>query len=205
MKKYLFFILFAAAAIFLSGCNQDRTNTVVYYDEPSPLTRMSYSSTAPPDTYSEYMATYTPESEETSENGRYGSMMSAYGVYADTGVTAPFYDGTDSGQHNLWRDTAVTAPTTVSSEDGSGNTETSVPDMTDVSEETAVCTVSVSEPTETSSESGSDITAFRPAYPKADTSVSEKVSADTAPSLPESSDTRLSEKTKVSENKTTEQ
>ena len=67
MKKYLFLTAFAAAAVFLSGCQRDRTTTVIYTDVPSPLTQMTFRESLPPETYSEYMATYTPESETSSD------------------------------------------------------------------------------------------------------------------------------------------
>ncbi len=60
MKKYLFFIIFAAA--FFCGCEQ-RNDAVEYiYDDYSPLTIVTTITEVPADTYSEYMETYTPAS-----------------------------------------------------------------------------------------------------------------------------------------------
>lgn len=60
MKKYLFFIILAAA--LLCGCER-RNDAVEYiYDDYSPLTIVTTVTEVPADTYSEYMATYTPAS-----------------------------------------------------------------------------------------------------------------------------------------------
>lgn len=183
MKKYLFLPAFAAAALFLSGCNKDRTATVVYTDVPSPLTQMTYSESLLPDTYSEYMATYTSETE-TSSGRHYFSMIGGMGIYADTRVTAPPADF-GGGIGSLKRDTAVTT--------------TTVPVMeTDETEETVTCVPIGSETdiTEgTSAETSETTTGYTLARPKADTRVSAeatRVSADTA-------QTKFSSTTKASE------
>lgn len=182
MKKYLFLPAFAAAALFLSGCNKDRTATVVYTDVPSPLTQMTFSESLPPDTYSEYMATYTSETE-TSSGRHYFSMIGGMGIYADTKVTAPPADF-GGGIGSLKRDTAVTTTTVPVTE-------------TDETEEAVTCVPIGSEtdmPEETS-ETAETTTGYTLARPKADTRVSAeatRVSADTA-------QTRLSSTTAASE------
>lgn len=168
------------ASMLLSGCQRDRTTTVIYTDVPSPLTQMTFSESLPPETYSEYMATYTSETE-TSSGGHYFSMMFGSGIYADTGVTAPPAD-TNIGIDTLKRDTAIvtTVPETENT-DESGEIITCVPNgsETDIADS--------SETTETTS-------AFTLARPKADTGVqakATKVSADT-------SHTRLTSETDTS-------
>ncbi len=191
MKKYLFLPAFAAAALFLSSCNKDRTATVVYTDVPSPLTQMTYSESLPPDTYSEYMATYTSETE-TSSGRHYFSMIGGMGIYADTRVTAPPADF-GGGIGSLKRDTAVATTTVPVTE-------------TDETEETVTCVPIGSEadiPEGTSaetSESAETTTGYTLARPKADTRISAeatRVSADTA-------QTRFSSTTKASETDETE-
>lgn len=198
MKKYCFLIAFCATAVFLSGCQRDRTTTVIYTDVPSPLTQMTYSESLPPETYSEYMATYTPETESSSE-GRYFSMIVGNGIYADTAVTAPPADRGES-IGSLKRDTAVT--TTVV-------TTTAVPDkkITDESEEIITCVPNGSETDGTDlisesmvSETIETTTRHTLARPKADTGISVKstrISSDM--SITEYSDTES-----VTENETSE-
>lgn len=178
MKKYCFLIAFSAAAMLLSGCRRDRTTTVIYTDVPSPLTQMTFSESLPPETYSEYMATYTPETE-TSSNGYYLLGIAGNGIYADTAVTAPPADR-GNGIGSLKRDTAVTI------------TVTAVPDtgIPDESEETVTCVPNISEPDDNGSLSGSAMsettettTGYTLAKPKADTGISVKstrISADTS-------------------------
>lgn len=198
MKKYCFFIAFAAA--LLSGCKNDGTVTVIYTDVPPPLTKMSYEESLPPETYSQYMETYTHTSE-TESLGYFQSLRNAAGISADTGITAPSAAYTDSSQNgdgsrsgaegSLLHDTAVSMPTRVTADntDGAGtNTETSVP--TEASppaeaEETVTC--APSPPTEeTVSSSETTVTLSRP---KADTIHSGSISADTAPTRFESTET----------------
>lgn len=58
MKKYCFFIILSA--IFLCGCEEEKPPEYVYHDH-TPLTIVTTATTtAPADTYSEYMETYTP-------------------------------------------------------------------------------------------------------------------------------------------------
>ncbi len=68
MRKYCFFIIFAAA--LLCGCNQ-KNGVADYIDSIySPLTEVTTAVTeTPADTYSEYMATYTEPSE--TDTGKY--------------------------------------------------------------------------------------------------------------------------------------
>ncbi|MDE7302936.1 MAG: hypothetical protein K2N60_06410 [Oscillospiraceae bacterium] len=181
MKKYLFFTAFAAAAFFLSGCQNDRTTTVIYTDVPSPLTQMTFRESLPPETYSEYMATYTPESETSS--GRYQfTMIGGNGIYADTRVTAPPVNF-GGGVGALKRDTAVTTTVPVTETDESEETVTCVPieSETDISETSQELTeqteqTEVPEPAETTK-------ARTLVRPKADTGVTARVtrvSADTS-------------------------
>lgn len=195
MKKYCFLIAFGAAAFLLSGCQRDRTTTVIYTDVPSPLTKMTYSESLPPETYSEYMATYTPETEVSSE-GRYFYGIAGNGIYADTAVTAPPSDR-GKGIGSLKRDTAVTI------------TVTAVPDteIPDESEETVTCVPNMSEPDNTGSLSESTMsettkttTRYTLAKPKADTGISVKstrISADTSLTAP--SETESVSKSEASE------
>lgn len=186
MKKYCFLIVSAAAvsaSVLLSSCQKDRTATVVYTDVPSPLTQMTFSESLPPETYSEYMATYTSETE-TSSGRHYFSMIFGSGIYADTGVTAPPTD-TNIGIDALKHDTAVvtTVPETENT-DGSEEIITCVPNSSETD------TADSSETTET----GETTSAFTLARPKADTGVqakATKVSADT-------SHTRLTSETDTS-------
>lgn len=195
MKKYCFLIAFGAAAFLLSGCQRDRTTTVIYTDVPSPLTKMTYSESLPPETYSEFMATYTPETEASSE-GHYLSGIAGNRIYADTAVTAPPADRM-KGIDFLKRDTAVTI------------TVTSVPDTEtpDESEETVTCVPNKSDPDDTESLSESTMsetteatTRYTLAKPKADTGISVKstgISADT--SLTEPSETESVTENEASE------
>lgn len=199
MKKYCFFIAFASILIILTGCQSDRTATVVYTDVPSPLTQMTFRESLPPETYSEYMATYSSETE-TSSGGHYFTMIGINGIYADTGVTAPPAD-LGGGISSLMRDTAVVT--------------TAVPEsvIADESEEIVTCVTDVPETGETDiSESSSETTedpvsdttetttAYTLARPKADTGISVKstrVSADTSaatsPQMDTAADTESSE------------
>ena len=180
MRKYLFLTAFVAAAVFLSGCQKDRTTTVIYTDVPSPLTQMTFRESLPPETYSEYMATYTPESETSSDRHRF-TMIGGVGIYADTGVTAP-PAGFGGGVGALKRDTAVTT-VPVTETDEAEETVTCAPiesetDISETSSELAEQTeqTDISEPAKTSE-------ARTLARPKADTGVSvraTRISADTS-------------------------
>lgn len=178
MKKYCFFIVFCTAALLLTGCQRDSTATVIYTDVPSPLTQMTFSESLPPETYSEYMATYTADTE-TSSDGRYFSMIAGYGVYADTAVTVPPADR-KGGVGSLKRDTAViTAVTTVPDNEipeGSEETVTCVPNVPDTNGTGTLSESAMPETAETT-------TAYTLARPKADTGISVKstrISADTS-------------------------
>ena len=181
MKKYLFLTAFAAVAVFLSGCQKDRTTTVIYTDVPSPLTQMTFRESLPPETYSEYMATYTPESETSSDRPKF-TMIGGVGIYADTKVTAPPADF-GAGVGALKRDTAVTTTVPVTETDEAEETVTCAPigsetEISETSEELTEQTeqTDVSEPAGTSE-------ARTLARPKADTGVAvraTRVSADTS-------------------------
>lgn len=177
MKKYYFFIVFCAAAL-LAGCNRDNTATVIYTDVPSPLTQMTLSESLPPETYSEYMATYTSETDTSSE-AHYFSMIMGNGIYADTAVTAPPADHA-GGMASLKRDTAIaTSAATVPDTEITNEAEeivTPVPNVseTDISE--PISETTSSDPSETS-------VGYTLARPKADTGISTKateIAADTS-------------------------
>lgn len=173
MNKLLTVAAAALAAVWLSGCS-DGTATVIYEEEPSPLTKMTFDTALPPETYSEYMATYTPTETTESNDERF---YRRYGVQADTGVTSPERVTADSGQTTLLRDTsparslgqgmvrdtAVTSVTTAPTESGESGTETCVTGS------------------ETGSETEVTTTATTLARPRADTLGGGKISADTAP------------------------
>lgn len=203
MKKYCFFIAFALILILLTGCQSDRTATVVYTDVPSPLTQMTFRESLPPETYSEYIATYSSETE-TSPEGHYFTMIGLNGIYADTGVTAPPADF-GGGISSLRRDTAVittTVPESVTADESEEivTCVTNVPETgeTDTSE-------SLSETAE-ASETAETTTAYTLARPKADTGISVKstrVSADTSATTPPQTDTDLTD-TESSKSETSE-
>ncbi|MCM1023278.1 MAG: hypothetical protein NC395_04385 [Prevotella sp.] len=187
MKKYLFFTVSAAAAVFLSACQRDRTATVVYTDVPSPLTQMTFSESLPPETYSEYMATYTSETE-TSRGGHYFSMLIGSGIYADTGVTAP--PGIGGGLETLKKDTAVATAPPVSEPDGE-ETVTCAPTGTDVPTDTDT---DITE-TEVTEETTTVTTLVRP---KADTGISAFVTKVTGISA-DTSQTSLSSESETTD------
>lgn len=188
--------------MLLSGCKNDGTATVIYTDVPPPLTKMSYEESLPPETYSQYMETYTHTSE-TESLGYFQSLKAAAGINADTGITAPSADGTDTSpeadrensqsttRSPLIHDTAVSMPTRVTADNADSigtSTETSVPTETSPpagTEETVTC-APLPPPEETVSSSETKVTLSRP---KADTIHSGSISADTAPTRFESTDT----------------
>ena len=57
MKKLFFAFIFIIAAALLSGCNNEGTRTVMFTENPPPLTTMTVTTTSLADTFSEYMAT----------------------------------------------------------------------------------------------------------------------------------------------------
>ena len=155
MKKYCFLIVSAAsvlASMLLSGCQRDRTTTVIYTDVPSPLTQMTFSESLPPETYSEYMAAYTS---------------------ADTGITAPPADtniGIDTIKHDA---AAVTTVPETENTDSSDEIITCAPNVseTDITDS--------SETTETA-ETTSAFTLARPKADTGVQAKATKVSADTS-------------------------
>lgn len=193
MKKYYFFIVFVSFVIFLSGCQKDRTATVIYTDIPSPLTQMTFRETLPPETYSEYMETYTSETE-TSSGKHYFTMFMGNGIYADTGVTVPPADF-GGNINSLKQDTAVITTTVPSTE------------ISDVSEEIITCvpTGSETDTSELSSETTETTVNHTLARPKADTGVSvrsTKISSDTSAqntSAAETIESEISDKSETNE------
>ena len=85
MRKFCFFIIFTA--LFLCGCEKQQQPEYVFH-ENSPLTTMTTVTTVPADTYSEYMATYTP-SETTDTDLYHNHLPRVHGVSADTGMISP--------------------------------------------------------------------------------------------------------------------
>lgn len=69
MKKLFFAFIFIFASALLSGCNTDSTRTVIFTENPPPITTMTMTTTSFADTFSEYMATYS-HTEESAESGR---------------------------------------------------------------------------------------------------------------------------------------
>lgn len=185
MKKYFFLPALTAAALLLSSCSRDSTATVVYTDVPPPLTRMTYAESLPPETYSEYMETYTVSESETSDDSRFG-IPHIKGFYADTGVTAPTMQ---DGFASLRGDTAVTS--TETSPPGSEDTASEVSGAETSVTETAAESVTETVAAETSSESSETTvtTTVTRERPKADTGIREMVDADTAVSRSEASET----------------
>ena len=147
------------SAVLLSACENKGTRTVVYTDPVPYLTTVTWATTTPADTYSEYMATYTPTDNETG-NHFIG------GVAADTGITAGTFPGISVTAVPVG-DTAVTVTETKISETTVPGSEGSSP-----TEGTEFTELTESESTSTSAAHS---------RPAADTAFSNKVQADTAP------------------------
>lgn len=168
MKKYCF--LFIAAMLFVSvfsSCTPRKSvATVIYDDVPSPLTQVTTTIHIPEDTYSEYMATYTPPTT-TGTDVYYYHLPNQGGINADTGAgTYILPDAPDNAAQP--RDTAATRVTAESVSE-TGGTVTSVPEESESSEITLY--------TETAATYIFD-------KPHADTGFYPQVSADTAPTTP---------------------
>lgn len=184
MKKIFFAFIFIFAAVLLSGCNIKRTRTVMFTENPPPLTTMTMTTTSFVDTFSEYMATYS-ESEAATESsrGNPNTVSRPPRVAPDTGIGRGAI-----GQ--VSRDTAAVFTYVVTGEVSSytGNSETTA--VTEVPEsETESTTTSVVETTaETESSTVSSVsavtnnaptdTAFRD-RPKRDTAFSPDITKDT--------------------------
>ncbi len=181
------FLLTASAAILLTGCNTDRTATVIYNDVPSPLTVKTFSESLPPETYSQYMETYTPTESSGTDMYLYPAGING-DIFADTGITAPPADSRAStgtgGSTARNSDTAATAPIVTAMPEPIPEMlpETTAPPPEE-NGETVTCvtgsgeSLPVTETTETS-----ETTAFSLIVPKADTGNIDAVSAVTAPS-----------------------
>ncbi len=168
------------AAALLTGCNKDRTATVVYTDVPPPLTRMTYENTLPPETYSEYMATYSRTSETETEDRR--SFLFENGISADTGVTAPSMVIPGS-VYDLRADTGVVTAPPEESGETDGETVTCVTEVTEMFPESTETVLETAEISEISEISETTTTTTVPLeHPRADTGITEKISADTAQS-----------------------
>ena len=175
MKKLFFAFIFIFAAAMLSGCGTNRTRTVMFTEDPPPLTTMTITTTSLVDTFSEYMATYS-EPEETAESsrGNPNTVTRPSGVAPDTGI------GRD-GIEQVSRDTAAVFTYVVTDEVSSytGSSETTA--VTEVPEsETESTTTSVVETTaETEGSTVSRVSAVTNNAP-ADTALRERPKRDTA-------------------------
>ena len=99
-------------ALLLSGC-ESVNKSREYIDPDIPhLTTMTMTTTVPVDTYSEYMATYTPTETTTDDSNRfyYQGAMTAQGIYVDTMATNGMYVDT-MATNGMYVDTMVTFPT----------------------------------------------------------------------------------------------
>ncbi len=187
MKKL--FLLTASAAILLTGCNTDHTATVIYNDVPPPLTVKTFSESLPPETYSQYMETYTGTSE-SSRADMYGYPAGMNGdIFADTGITLPPADSgvntnTGSGTE-IYSETVPTAPTVTAMPEPVPETlsETTAP-IREEDSETVTCVTDSGEglPDTVKTSETAETTAFSLIIPKADTGNYGAVSAVTAPS-----------------------
>lgn len=180
MKKLLFAFIFIFTTAMLSGCNNESTRTVIFTENPPPLTTMTMTTTSFVDTFSEYMATYSA-SEATYESswGNKNTFSRPPGAAPDT-----VYAGGGAGQ--VSRDTAAVFTYVITDEVSSftGSSETTA--VTEVPEtETESTTTSVVETTaETESSTVSMVsvtldTAFRD-RPQRDTVFSPDITKDTA-------------------------
>ncbi|MDE5740965.1 MAG: hypothetical protein K2H90_00785 [Oscillospiraceae bacterium] len=188
MKKLLFSFIFIFAASLLSGCNADRTRTVIFTENPPPLTTMTMTTTSFADTFSEYMATYS-ESETASESsrGNPNTVSRPPRAVPDTGI------GRDQIEQ-VSRDTAavftfvVTDVVTSYTENSETTAVTEVPEL-----ETESTTTSVVETTaETESSTVSMVSTVGAVKIPLDTALKDRPQRDTA-FLPEiSKDTAYS-------------
>ena len=174
MKKLLFAFIFIFAAAMSSGCNSDnRTRTVIFTENPPPLTTMTITTTSFADTFSEYMATYSdPEVTSESSSGNSNTVSRPPRVAPDTGF--------DRGKTpQVSRDTAAVFTYVVTDEVSSytGSSETTA--VTEVPEsETESTTTSVVETT-AETERSTVITVSAVKVPL-DTAVKERPQRDTA-------------------------
>ena len=139
MKKYCFILLMTA--LLLSGCESTgKSREYVDFDAPY-LTTMTMTTTIPPDTYSEYMETYTPTESETFDSNRfyYQGAMTAQGIYVDTMATFPTV-GPVSG---VSADTPMTTTAPPLPESGYESTDTVTTDLhpAEEGEETVTATM----------------------------------------------------------------
>lgn len=176
MKKLLFAFIFIFAAAMSSGCNSDnRTRTVIFTENPPPLTTMTITTTSFADTFSEYMATYSdPEVTSESSSGNSNTVSRPPRVAPDTGF--------DRGKTpQVSRDTAAVFTYVVTDEVSSytGSSETTA--VTEVPEsETESTTTSVVETTAgTESSTVSRVSAVTNNAPL-DTALKDRPQRDTA-------------------------
>ncbi|MDE6594855.1 MAG: hypothetical protein K2K44_02450 [Oscillospiraceae bacterium] len=182
MKKLFFAFIFIFASVLLSGCKTERTRTVMFTENPPPLTTMTMTTVSNADTFSEYMATYSaPETTAESSRGNSNTVSRPPRVAPDTGFDR-------GGIEQVSRDTAAVFTYVVTDEVSSytGSSETTA--VTEVPEsETESTTTSVVETTaETERSTVSTVsavkvpldTAFRE-RPKRDTAFSQHIPADT--------------------------
>lgn len=181
MKKLFFAFIFIFAAAMLSGCNSaNRTRTVIFTENPPPITTMTMTTTSFVDTFSEYMATYSdPEATTESSRGNSNTVSRPPRVAPDTGFDRGGFD-------QVSRDTAAVF-TYVVTDEVSSFTENSETTVTEVPEsETESTPTSVVETTaETESSTVSAVTNAVPSdtalkdSPQRDTAFSQEITRDT--------------------------
>lgn len=172
MKKLFFAFIFIIAAALLSGCNNEGTRTVMFTENPPPLTTMTVTTTSLADTFSEYMATYSePETTSESSRGNFNTVSRPPRVAPDTGFDR-------GGIEQVSRDTAAVFTYVVTDEVSSytGSSETTA--VTEVPEsETESTTTSV---VETESSTVSTVSTVGAASVSPDTAFKDRPKRDTA-------------------------
>lgn len=185
MKKLFFAFIFIFAAALLSGCDTDSgTRTVMFTENPPPLTTMTMTTTSFADTFSEYMATYSAaETTAESSSGNSNTVSRPPGVAPDT----EFDRG---GVEQVSRDTAAVFTYVVTDEVSSytGSSETTAVTEVPESETESTATSVVETTAETESSTVSRVSAVTNSAPtdtalrdrpKRDTVYSPDISADT--------------------------
>lgn len=182
MKKTFFALIFIFASAVLVGCSANGARTVVFTENPPPITTMTMTTTSFVDTFSEYMATYSaPEATEESSRGNPNTVSRPPRVSADTGFDR-------SGMEQVSRDTAAAFTYVVTDEVSSytGSSETTA--VTEVpeseTESTATSVAETAPETENSTLSGTTsekvpLDTVHRDRPQRDTAFSHGITADT--------------------------
>lgn len=179
MRKTIFAAIFIFAAAVLSGCNANSTRTVIFTENPPPITTMTVTTVSRADTFSEYMATYSEtETEPESGRGASNTVSRPPRVSADTGF--------DRGNmEQVSRDTAAVFTYVVTDEVSSYAESSQTAAVTEVPEsETEGTTTSVVETTaetESGTTGGVSVTldTVQKDRPQRDTAFSPDISKDT--------------------------